>query len=231
MWHIQTRALLELPDGANGTDAIISGVHFNRTTLNYWNYTLWSNQTLSNVSNCWIVTEQYVPTLLENGTFINATSCYSPTRGIGPRAELGIVFGTLFAISIMFTLVNLRRLGTKYLPAEKRFKPIGRRWQWYWMLFIAACGIISGLTGVDVDRDYLQSTPIILQTFFYFLMMPATLAAVWEGVRHWGSWEERQIYDASPFSLPQNDKRGKMEFYMPLVFYLFAFLVRLCLVS
>jgi hypothetical protein len=41
-----------------------------------------------------------------------------------------------------------------------------------------------------------------------------------------GSWQERQIYDQDPFSLPQDDARGKKEFYMPLIFYLFAWLVR-----
>jgi hypothetical protein len=36
---------------------------------------------------------------------------------------------------------------------------------------------------------------------------------------------ERQIIDPNPFMLSQNDKRGRTEFYMPLVFYAFAFLV------
>lgn len=39
-----------------------------------------------------------------------------------------------------------------------------------------------------------------------------------------GSWQERQLCDRDPFSLPQDDVRGKKEFYMPLIFYLFAFL-------
>jgi hypothetical protein len=39
-----------------------------------------------------------------------------------------------------------------------------------------------------------------------------------------GSWQERQIYDRDPFSLPQDDRRGKVEFWLPLVFYLFAWL-------
>lgn len=53
------------------------------------------------------------------------------------------------------------------------------------MLFVAACGVISGLTGIDVDRDYLQKLAIILQSFFNALMMPGILATVWEAVRHW----------------------------------------------
>lgn len=53
------------------------------------------------------------------------------------------------------------------------------------MLFVAACGMISGITGIDVDRDYLQSIAIILQSFFSYLMIPGILAAVWEAVRHW----------------------------------------------
>jgi len=46
---------------------------------------------------------------------------------------------------------------------------------------------------------------------------------VWEVVRHWGSWQERQILDVDPFALPPDDTRGKAEFYMPLVFYFFGF--------
>lgn len=40
-----------------------------------------------------------------------------------------------------------------------------------------------------------------------------------------GSWQERQIYDRDPFALPQDDKRATKEFYIPLIFYLFAWLV------
>lgn len=87
--------------------------------------------------------------------------------------------------------------------------------------------MISCVTGIDVDRDYLQGTAIILQSLFFFCTGQATVAAVWEAVRHWGSWQERQYVDRDPFGLKQDDKRGKAEFYMPLVFYSFAFMVRL----
>jgi hypothetical protein len=36
-----------------------------------------------------------------------------------------------------------------------------------------------------------------------------------------GSWQERQICDVDPFSLPQNDVRSRTEFYLPLGFYMF----------
>lgn len=39
-----------------------------------------------------------------------------------------------------------------------------------------------------------------------------------------GSWQERQICDVDPFLLPQDDKRAKTEFWLPLVFYLFAWM-------
>lgn len=39
-----------------------------------------------------------------------------------------------------------------------------------------------------------------------------------------GSWQERQIVDREPFLLRQDDRRSKIEFYLPLVFYLFAWL-------
>jgi len=39
-----------------------------------------------------------------------------------------------------------------------------------------------------------------------------------------GSWQERQIVDADPYGMPQDDHRAKFEFYIPLVFYFFAWI-------
>lgn len=182
----QARELLQLPNNPdNTTDTVINGIHFNRTALNFFNYTLYSNGTLSNGTNCWLTFDIYRPHMLPNGTFFNATSCYSPIKGIRQRGGVGIAFASLFAATILFTLANLRKHGRRLLPAEKRWKTVGRRWQWYWMIFVAACGAISCFTSIDVDRDYIPSSAIILQSLFYHLMLPAMLAAVWEGVRHW----------------------------------------------
>ncbi len=41
-----------------------------------------------------------------------------------------------------------------------------------------------------------------------------------------GSWQERQIVDRDETLLHDDDARAKREFWMPLIFYLFAFLVR-----
>jgi len=232
----EARDLLQFPNGSNATDVLINGVHFNRTVLNHWNYTLYSNGTLSNGSNCWLTFDEYKPSMLLNGTFLNATSCYSPIEAIRGHGIMGLIIGAFSGISIIFTLRNLRKHGRLYLADQKRWSVVGRRWQWYWVLFISACLTVSAINGVDVDRDYLQSTPIILQSFFYYLMLPGILACVWESVRHWlvflgrrvcianiirGSWQERQICDVDPFSLPQNDIRSRTEFYLPLGFYMF----------
>lgn len=179
------RDLIAFPPGDNTTETIINNVRFNVTALNLYNYTLYSNNTLSNGSNCWLAFDAFHPTMMTNGTFINGTSCYDPYFGISSRGGLGIMFACLFGISIMFTLINLRKHGRLFLPNEKRFRAVGRRWQWYWMLFVAACGMISGITGIDVDRDYILSLPIVLQSFFNYLMIPGILATVWEAVRHW----------------------------------------------
>lgn len=179
------RDIVQFPEGSNITDVLINSDHFNRTALDFFNYTLYGNGTLSNGSRCYLVFDQYRPTLLANGTFLNGTSCYSPIRSIGKRGSLGIAFGTLFALSIIFTLANLRKHGRSFLPREKRWLAVGRRWQWYWVLFVTACGIVSTFTSVDVDRYYLPGLPIILQGFFYYLLLPCLLAAVWETVRHW----------------------------------------------
>ncbi|KAI9827104.1 MAG: hypothetical protein M1826_006468 [Phylliscum demangeonii] len=224
MADLERRSLLPFSAGDNASDAVINGIHFNRTALDHYHYGLYTNGTLSNDSSCYLAFDHYQPAMFSNGSFANETSCYAPYYGIRQRGILGLVCGCLFAASIIFTIVNLRKHGRRLLPLGKRFRPVGRRWQWYWLLFTAGCGTVSGLVSVDVDRGYLQSLPIVLQNFFYYLMTPAILAAVWESVRHWGSWQERQIYDGDNYSLAPDAVRERTEFWMPLVFYLFGFM-------
>lgn len=216
-----------LANGDNSTDVVFGDIHFNLTTLNYWNYTLYpSNGTISNGSNCFLTFEPYTPTLLyPNGTFINSTGCYTPMNPIGVRAKVGIGFACMFAVSLVFTLLNLTRHGKLFLPATKRFYPIGRRWQWYWAIFAAVAALIALFTNVDVDRYYLSSIPIVLNNFFWYLMQMGVMAIVWEAVRHWGSWMERQFVDPNPFVLHQSDKRGRFELLIPLFFYFWLWMV------
>lgn len=224
---IQVRDLLSFPGGENSTDTVINGIHFNLTTLDFWNYTLFSNGTLSNGSWCFFVDKPYVnPTvLLDNGTFLNSTWCYLATEPIGNRARAGIGFAVGFALCLVFILVNLKKHGELHLPAEKRFYPIGRRWQWYWGIFVCTMALVGLFTGIDVDRYRVVELPIVLNVFFWFLMQMGTMALVWESVRHWGSWMERQFIDPNPFVLQQTDKRGMFEFWLPLFFYFWVWLV------
>ncbi|KAI1122754.1 hypothetical protein F5Y10DRAFT_253307 [Nemania abortiva] len=226
MAGILARDLPSWPLGDNATDTIIGGVHFNVTTLNHWNYTLYTgNWTLSNWSRCYLVDQPYTPPLLlNNGTFVNSTWCYLATQPSGPRANIGVGFAVAFALCLVFVLVNLTRHGKLYLPAEKRFYPIGRRWQWYWAIFICAAALIGLFTGIDVDRYRVVELPLVLNVFFWFLMNMGSLALVWESVRHWGSWMERQFIDPNPFVLQQTDRRGMFEFWLPLFFYLWWWL-------
>jgi hypothetical protein len=223
---LNARDALAFPGGDNSSDTVISNVHFNLTTLENWNYTLYSNGTLSNGSWCLLTFQPYTPSyVLPNGTFLNVTWCWSPTEPIGVRAGVAIGYAVLFGIALVLSLVCLNKHGKLHLPAEKRFFPIGRRWQWYWASWVCATAIISLLTCVDVDRYFLPELPIILTSFFWYLMQWGTLALVWEAVRHWGSWMERQFIDPDPFALRDDDKRSKVEFYLPLLFYLFLWLV------
>lgn len=185
MGLLQARELLQFPDGDNSTDSFINGIHFNLTALHQFNYTLYSNGTISNKSKCFLIFDDYKPVMISNGTWYNGTSCYFPYYGIQTRGKLSIAFTVLFGASIFFTLMNLKKHGKRYMRENKRFRIVGRRWQWYWMSFVAACGMVSCITGVDVDRNYLQSTPIVLQSLFFSLMLPGTLAIVWESTRHW----------------------------------------------
>lgn len=226
MTIINLRDLVAFPGGENSSDTLIGGVHLNLTTLNYWNYTLYSNGTLSNGSWCMLTNPPYTPRLLyDNGTFINGTWCYTPVNSIGGRGKTGVGFAVGFGLALLFQLSNLRKHGRLYLPATKRFYPIGRRWQWYWGILVCATALVALFTNVDVDRYYVLELPIVLTTFFWFLMQWCAIALVWEAVRHWGSWMERQYVDPNPFELRQDDRRATIEFWLPLWFYLWLWLV------
>lgn len=222
---LDARDMIDWTPGANASDIMIGEYHFNKTTLDFWNYTLYSNGTLSNGSWCLLTFEPWTPTsVLNNGTFFNMTSCYSPINEIGARAGAGLGFAVCFGLLLVWVLINLHKHGKLFLPAEKRFFPIGRRWQWYWAIFVCATALISLITNVDVDRYYLPELPLVLNVFFWYLMQWGTMAIVWEAVRHWGSWMERQFIDPNPFILPQDDRRGMFEFWLPLFFYLWLWL-------
>lgn len=221
------RDIVPFPSGDNATDTIIGGTHLNQSTLDFWNYTLYSNGTLSNGSSGWCILAfpPYEPDyVFPNGSFTNKTSCYSPINPIGTRSYISIALAVLYGICLIFTLLNLARHGRMYLPVEKRFRPVGRRWQWYWMIAMCATGFISLIVNIDVDRYYLPEIPIVITSFFWMLLNLCSLACVWEAVRHWGSWMERQYIDPDPFALAMDDKRAKFEFWVPLFFYLWWWL-------
>ncbi|KAF5137762.1 putative protein C56F8.12 [Metarhizium anisopliae] len=209
------------PPGDNSSDTVIGNIHFNATALDNNNYTFYpGNNTLSNISDCYLVFAPYSPVLVRaNGSFLNATTCYSSINPIGKRGYAGIGLGVFYALSIVLTLVALAKHGALYLRTTKRFYPIGRRWQWYWACLVAACALVSLFSNVEIERYYLQDLPIILCVFFWFLMCMGTVALVWESVRHWGSWLERQFIDPNPFVYREDDRRAKLEFWLPLWFY------------
>ncbi|KAF6824843.1 hypothetical protein CPLU01_10609 [Colletotrichum plurivorum] len=220
-----TRDVLPYPAGLNSSDTVLGGVHLNLTVLEFFNYTLYSNDTVSNGSNCYITTPKFAPAaLLDNGTFVNATWCYDPVQNIGPRAKAAIGVAIPYAIALMLVLACLKKHARLYLPTTKRFYPVGKRWQWYYGSMVCVAAFIGLFTAIDVDRNWVVGLPIILNSFFWYLMQQFTMALVWEAVRHWGSWSERQFIDPDPFTLREGDKRSKFEFWLPLWYYLWLWL-------
>ncbi|KAF7593439.1 hypothetical protein BBP40_011542 [Aspergillus hancockii] len=225
MTLLYIRALAPYQTGDNGTDVMINEVHFNRTALESYNYRLYTNGTLSNGTKCYLASQQYKPHMFaENGTFINGTSCYAPIHDIGKHASLGLAFALMFVISIFLSLLNLRKHGRGYLRNDQHWNHLGRRLKWCWLLFVAVCGAISCFMSIDVDRNYLQSAPLILQSVFYTLLTPGLMAAVWEAVRHWATWQERQIYDRDPYAFAKTSTRKRQETLLPILFYIFTLL-------
>ncbi|KAK1832972.1 hypothetical protein QBC39DRAFT_62527 [Podospora conica] len=222
---LDARELIAFPGGDNATDTVINNIHFNKTTLDYFNYTLYSNGTMSNGSSCLLTFEPWAPTLLyPNGTFVNVTWCYNPVNPIGERAKIAIGLAVAYGLAFFCVLICLNKHGKLYLPVERRFYPIGRRWQWYWAIFTCATAMISLFVTIDVDRYYLPQLPIVLTSFFWYLMQMGAMATAWEAVRHWGSWMERQFVDPDPFVLPLDDQRAMFEFWVPLAWYFWVWI-------
>ena len=187
---------------------------------------IYGNGTLSNSSShCYLIFGIYDVDFFPNGTAQNGTKCDTPIRHISMRSGLGLGFGCIFAVLIVLGITCLNKHGSSFLPLEKHFRLVSRRWPWYWYLVAATCGCISGFVSFDIDRVILQGTSLILQNVFYYCTLPAILGAIWEMTRHWGSWCERQLVDEDPWRFVHSDFRSKIEFYLPLVFYLFGFMV------
>ncbi|KAH7016691.1 hypothetical protein EDB80DRAFT_270695 [Ilyonectria destructans] len=223
---VTARGLVQAwPEGANKSDTLIADHHLNLTALKHWNYTYYTNETISNGSKCYLVFPPYQPVyLFGNGTFINKTTCYTAVKSIGSRGRTGICFATAYGFCLVLVLVALAKHGKNHLAPEKRFYPISRRWQWYWGIFVCACACIGLFMNIDVDRYYLQELPITVTVFFWYLLCMATIALTWESVRHWGSWLERQFIDPNPFVLGQHDRRAMVELWLPMWFYFWVWM-------
>ena len=124
MGYINIRDLLQFPAGDNATDTIINGVHFNRTALEFYNYTLYSNNTISNNSKCYLIFDDFKPMMWSNGSWISETKCDVPYFGIDIRGILSIVVIVTYGFMLFLTLMNLGKHGKKYLREDKRFRII-----------------------------------------------------------------------------------------------------------
>lgn len=204
---LSTRDLMAFPLGDNSSDTLIADTHFNVTTLEFWNYTLYSNNTLSNGSNCYLAFEPYVPILrFENGTFFNSTSCFSVILPMKGRAITGLIFFLLFAASIGATTANLHKHAHIHSVPRTRHHRLERRSQWYLMFVVAGLAMLSNFAAIDVDRYYLTEWPIILTSISWYLLLPFYMALMWETVRHWGQWQKRQMEDTAPGPLHGGDR-------------------------
>lgn len=223
--HVLITHTMSFPPGDNCSDALISGTHYNLTTLRHWNYTYYvANKTISNSSTCFLLFPPYMPHLLQNGTFLNSTSCYSPILPLGVRSKIGIGFSSLFLLSLILTLVNFKSHDPSFhLPTKKLHS--ARRWQCFWLLLTNTCALIAGLVGVDVDRYYLPELPLVLYNVFWFLAVIATMASVAESAWLWACWHE-SLDDLSTTILSRDEWWMKIRFPLRLLFY-----ICLCVVS
>lgn len=203
----------------NFSDDLVRETHWNLSMLNQMNYTLYSNHTLSNESRCFLIFESKIPELLPNGTFIDGISCYSPLRPIRARAKIGLIFACFFAFSIIYTIVNLRKLAKRSPSSHQKSDVHGARFQWYWALIAASCAVTSSIADIDVDRYYLPELPLILSSIFWHLTVLASICIIWETIRHWGSVLKKRTEDANYSSFGTCPRQYHTEVLLPVLFY------------
>ncbi|SZE99628.1 unnamed protein product [Blumeria hordei] len=216
---IQSKEFFSIQASENFSDDLIRETHWNLSMLNQMNYTLYSNHTLSNESRCILIFETKIPELLPNGTFINGISCYSPFRPIRARAKIGLVFACFFAFSIIYTIVNLRKLAKRSSPSHQKSDVLGARFQWYWALIATSCALTSSIADVDVDRYYLPELPLVLSSIFWHLTVLASICIIWESIRHWGSVLKKRTEDANYSSFDTSPRKYHIEVLFPVLFY------------
>ncbi|KAK9332355.1 hypothetical protein V1520DRAFT_335309 [Lipomyces starkeyi] len=199
---------------------------YNSTVLDDYGYQLYSNGTLSNGTNCFLSFGQFYPVIADNGTVYNGTSCNYPFYAIKSRGAVGLVLAILSIVLLPVSMYNLRKHGTRHTNYEhKRFRLIGRRWQWYWLILVHILAAVAGFMSIDIDRDYIQGTSLTSYGAVFSTILPTCLASVWEMTRHWGSFEERRLFEADPFRFRNDDRRSMVHLLMPIIFYLFGFLL------
>ncbi|KAK9241241.1 hypothetical protein V1525DRAFT_392538 [Lipomyces kononenkoae] len=199
---------------------------YNNTVLQEYGYQLYGNGTLSNATDCFLSFGQFIPFIGENGTVYNGTACDYPYYSIKARGAVGVVFSVLSIMLLPVSMYNLRKHGTRHSKHEhKRFRLVGRRWQWYWLFVVHVLAAVAGFLSLDIDRDYIQGTSLTTYGAVYSVILAVCLASVWEMTRHWGSFEERRLFEADPFRFRHDDRRSMVHLLMPLVFYLFGFLL------
>jgi hypothetical protein len=188
---------------------------YNSSWLSVFNYTAYSNGTVSNGTSCWLSFGVYQPILFDNGTFVNTTVCDSPVYPIGARGGIGIAWAVLLLMLLPASLFNLHKHGTRYLQ-EKKSRPSSRRWPWYWLIILQVLGAVAGFFSIDLDRDYIQGTSLECYGAIFSAAMCVALAAAWEFTRQWGAFENWKLDDEDPYRFQKKKIRSLA---MCVVFY------------
>lgn len=198
---------------------------YNKTTLDFYNYTLYDNGTLSNGTKCYLSFGEFHPILYDNGTFENQTSCDYPLYAIKSRGAVGMAWSIILILLLPVTLFCLSKHGRAYTHEKKQYRRFSRKWQWYWLLVLQALGGIAGFFSIDLDRDYIQGSSLTSYSAIYCATLPVSLATAWELTRHWGSFEERKNEDADPFIYSGTyTERTRAHWLMALSFYVAGFI-------
>ncbi|ORY73391.1 hypothetical protein BCR37DRAFT_336798, partial [Protomyces lactucae-debilis] len=191
-------------------------------TYLYENGTAYSNGTISNATQCYMLRPPYMPVIFTNGTVANSTGCSQPIMPIKSHGRTGIAFAALFILLVPFCITALRRHGKRAYSAKSKLYPYGKRWEFYWQLLAIICVMISSFFAIDIDRVVVQSGGFGAYCLFWSAQLPVTLAAIWEMSRNWAQVEaDRYIADRPEMPLNKhNDSLAvKFQFWVPLLFY------------
>lgn len=182
-----------------------------------YNYSVYSNGTISNFTNCYLINDEHTPIIESDGMIYNGQSCDSPVKSLASHGAVGIVTACFCFFLIPLLLVNIAKYWKGKPPLLKR------RMEFIWITLLILALAVGGFAYIDVDRNLVQGAAMKIFSFTFQTALPISIAILWHVISTYGFGLYRQRIvvgkHAAHFSL--DHWIFVVEYYAPIVFYVF----------